>query len=65
LLLEHYAFDLKLCPSLLEGNAQTPIVRTVNLFGQLTFDPFYFLGVFFSTLTILPSNLITLATLLT
>ncbi len=27
-LLEHYALDLQLCPSLLEGNAQTPIVKT-------------------------------------
>ncbi len=32
---------------------------TVNLFGLLTFDPFYFLSVF-PTLSILPSNLITL-----
>ncbi len=33
---------------------------TVNLFGLLTFDPFYLLGVFSPPLTILPSNLVTL-----
>jgi len=33
---------------------------TSQLFGLLTFDPFYFLGVFFSTLTLLPFNLVTL-----
>jgi hypothetical protein len=29
---------------------------TVNLFGLLTFDPFYFLGVLFPTLTIYPAT---------
>jgi hypothetical protein len=38
---------------------------TINLFGMLTFDPFYFFGCFFPTLTILAFNLIILATLLT
>jgi hypothetical protein len=33
---------------------------TVNLFGLLTFDTFFFWGVFFPMLTILSSNLITL-----
>jgi len=33
---------------------------TVNLFGLLTFDPFYFWDVFFPMLTILSSNLIIL-----
>jgi len=33
--------------------------NTINLFGLLTFDPFYFVGCFFLNLTILPSNLIT------
>jgi hypothetical protein len=41
------------------GPVLTQHCTTVNLFGLLTFDPFYFLGVFL-TLSILPSNLITL-----
>jgi len=33
---------------------------TINLFGLMTFDPFYLLGVFFTTLIIIPSNLVSL-----
>jgi hypothetical protein len=39
LLLEHDALDLELCPSHLEGNAQTPIVKnSINIIVVVSGD---------------------------